>query len=120
MIKHVEDNLPPKDIPTFAESLFVEQTTGGIITLVATNTDAKNQEGATVSGEGNKRKSDCNEAEKKKLRKEFSDKSLKMGLFHIKKGTPVAKALPDKGKLNDKVCLDFCLHEKKCNYPHQL
>jgi hypothetical protein len=32
----------------------------------------------------------------------------------------VAKALPNKGKLKDKVCLDFCLHEKKCNYPHQL
>ncbi len=43
-----------------------------------------------------------------------------MGLFHIKKGTPMAKALPDKGKLKDKVCLDFCSREKKCNYPHQL
>jgi hypothetical protein len=42
-----------------------------------------------------------------------------MGLFHIKKGTPAAN-VPDKGKLKDKVCLDFCSHEKKCNYPHQL
>jgi hypothetical protein len=43
-----------------------------------------------------------------------------MGLFHIKKGTPVAKALPEKGKLKDEICLDFCSHKKKCNYPHQL
>jgi hypothetical protein len=120
MIKHVEDNLLPKDIPAFAKSLFVKQTTGGIITLVATNTNAKNQEGATVSGEGNKCKSDGDEPGKRKSRKEFSDKSLKMGLFHIRKGAPVAKALPDKGKLKDKVCLDFRSHKKKCNYPHQL
>jgi hypothetical protein len=120
MIKHVEDNLLSEDIPAFAKSLFVEQTAGQIITLSTTNTDAKNQEGNTISGEGNKRKSDGNGPGKKKSRKEFSDKSLKMGLFYINKGTPVAKALPNKGKLKDKVCLDFCLHEKKCKYPHQL
>jgi hypothetical protein len=100
-------------------------------TLAATSmTDAKNQEGAVVSGaavagaaisgESNKRKSNGNEPGKKKSRKEFSDKSLKMGLFHIKKGTPAVKALPKKGKLKDKICLDFCTHERKCNYPHQL
>jgi hypothetical protein len=85
MIEHIEDNLLPKDIPAFARSLIVEQTIGGIITIVATNTNTKNQEGAAISGEGNKRKSDGNEPGKKKSRKEFSDKSLKMGLFHIKK-----------------------------------
>jgi hypothetical protein len=84
MIEHVKDNLLPKDIPAFAKSLFVKKTAGGIITLAATNTGAKNQEGAAVSGEDNKHKSDGNEPGKKKLRKEFSDKSLKMGLFHIK------------------------------------
>ncbi len=120
MIEHVEDNLLLKDIPAFAKSLFVKQTARGIITLSATNTEAKNQEGATVSGEGNKSKSDGNEPGKKKSRKEFSDNSLKMGLFHIKKRTPAAKALPNKGKLEDKVCLEFCSHEKKFNYPHQL
>ncbi len=81
MIKHVEDNLLRKDIPAFAKSLFVEQTTGRIITLVATNTNAKNQKSAAVSGEGYKRKSDGNEPGKKKSRKEFSDKSLKMQTF---------------------------------------
>ncbi len=129
MIKHVKDNLVPKEIPNFATSLFVEQTAGGIITLAATNTNAKNQKGATVSGaivsgtavsgESNKCKSNGDEPGKKS-RKEFSDKSLKMGLFHTKKGTPATKALPKKGKLKDEICLDFCAHEKKCNYPHQL
>ncbi len=95
MIKHVKDNLVPKEIPNFAKSLFVKQTAQGIITLMATNTNAKNQKGAavsgaivsgtTVSGESKKRKSNRNEPGKKKTRKEFSDKSLKMGLFHTKK-----------------------------------
>ncbi len=121
MIKHVKDNLVPKEILKFAKSLFVEQTTGGIITLAATNTNAKNQKGTAisgavvsgtaVSGESNKRKSNENEPGKKKSRKEFSDKSLKMGLFHTKKGTPATKALPKKGKLKDEIYLDFCVHE---------
>ena len=45
-----------------------------------------------------------------------------MGIFHVKKGTPVLKALPDKTKLKDgaSICLDFCCHERKCKYPHAL
>jgi hypothetical protein len=45
-----------------------------------------------------------------------------MGLFHLKKGTPAAKALPKKSILKDGVsmCLDFCCHERKCNHPHAL
>jgi hypothetical protein len=45
-----------------------------------------------------------------------------MGLFHLKKGTPAAKALPSKITLKDgiSVCLDFCCHKRKCNMPHQL
>jgi hypothetical protein len=45
-----------------------------------------------------------------------------MGLFHVTKGTPMVKALPDKSKLKDGkgICLDFCSHKKKCNFPHQL
>ena len=56
------------------------------------------------------------------MRKEFSDKSLKMGIFHVKAGTPAAKALPDKTLLKDGagICLDFCSQEKKCNFLHQL
>ncbi len=130
MIEHIEDNLVPKETPNFAKSLFVEQTAGGIITLGETNTNANKQKGAAVSGavisgtavsgESNKRKSNGNEPGKKKSRKEFSVKSLKMGLFHTKKETPATKALSEKGKLKDEICLDLCTHEKKCNYPHQL
>jgi hypothetical protein len=45
-----------------------------------------------------------------------------MGIVHVKKGTPISKALPDKSKVKDSasVCLDFCCHERKCKYPHQL
>jgi hypothetical protein len=40
-----------------------------------------------------------------------------MGLFHVKKGTPASKALPNKSTLKNRVsiCMDFCCHEKKCN-----
>jgi hypothetical protein len=45
-----------------------------------------------------------------------------MGLFHVKRGTPASKALPDKSTLKDgaSICMEFCSHKKKCNYPHQL
>ncbi len=46
-----------------------------------------------------------------------------MGLFHVKKGTLAAKALPDKSStLKDgaSICLDFCCHERKCNFTHLL
>jgi hypothetical protein len=48
--------------------------------------------------------------------------SLKMGIFHIKKDTPAAKAIPDKPLLKDSlgICLDFCCQGRKCNFPHQL
>jgi hypothetical protein len=32
-----------------------------------------------------------------------------MGLFHLKKGTPASKALPEKSTLKDGICLDFLL-----------
>ncbi len=40
-----------------------------------------------------------------------------MGLIHTKKGTPTTKALPEKGKLKDEICLDFCAHEKSATIP---
>jgi hypothetical protein len=124
MIKQVKDNLIPKDIPAFVRSLFVKQTAGRAITLpaAAKTSVTNNQDVIAVSGKAtNKRKSDGNKSGgKKKSRKEISNKSLKMGLFHVKQGTPTVKALPEKDKLKDKICLDFCLHWKKCNFPHQL
>ena len=45
-----------------------------------------------------------------------------MGLFHIKKGTPVNEAFPDRTKLRNSagICLDFNSHGHKCPFPHQL
>ncbi len=48
------------------------------------------------------------------------DKSLKLGIFHIKQGINATSALLRKGKLKDSICLDFCAHGKKCNYPQIL
>ena len=50
----------------------------------------------------------------------MGDKSLKMGIFHLKKGTPISKALPEKSTLKEGFCLDFCCHERKCNFNHLL
>jgi hypothetical protein len=55
--------------------------------------------------------------ERKKSRKEFSDKSLKMGLFHVKQGFPAVKALPKKGKLKDKSAWIFVHMEKSVTSP---
>ncbi len=125
MQEHIDDNSIPKDIPAFAKSFFVEATGGGF--TLAPKTDlAKKGTVTQPNGEaaaGYKHKPTGNKQEGKKKQKiEFSDKSLKMGLFHIKKGTPAAKALPDKSLLKDNIgaCMDFCCHEKKCDFPHTL
>ena len=45
MIEHVEDSSIPKEIPTFAKSLFIEQATGKVTTLAAaTTTVTKNND----------------------------------------------------------------------------
>ncbi len=56
MIKHVEDNSIPKDIPAFAKNLFIKQTAGGAITLATAKSNAtRNQEVVAALGEaGNK------------------------------------------------------------------
>jgi len=123
MTEHIEDSSVPKDIPPFARTFFIEQA--GNVTAVAPslapteqNKDAKT---TAMGTEGSKRKSDSGETQPRKKR-ETSDKALAMGIFHVKKGTPVSKALPDKSKLKDdaSICLDFCCHERKCKYPHAL
>ena len=123
MIEHVEDSSVPKEIPPFARTFFVEQSgnvTAAPISTVPTeqNTAAKTPAAGT---EGGKRKSEGDGAQPRKKR-ETSDKSLAMGIFHVKKGTPVSKAIPDKSKFKDgaSICLDFCCHERKCKYPHAL
>jgi hypothetical protein len=71
--------------------------------------------------ENGKRKTEGNDSSgKERTKKKINKKSLTMGLFHVKKGTPVSNALPDKSKLTAQVCMDFCSHNRKCNKPHQL
>ena len=123
MTEHIEDSSVPKDIPPFARTFFVEQSgnfaaVGPSLAPTEQNKDAKTTAAGT---EGGKRKSEGGDTQPRKKR-ETSDKSLAMGIFHVKKGTPVSKAIPDKAKLKDgaSICLDFCCHERKCKYPHAL
>jgi hypothetical protein len=125
MQEHVDDNSIPKDVPAFARSIFVDASGGGYV-HAPTVDEPKIPATTTQPAEANpndKRKPNGEEHDgKKKPRKQFSDKSLKMGLFHLKKGTPAAKALPDKSTLKGgaSICLDFCCHERKCNFTHLL
>jgi hypothetical protein len=64
-----------------------------------------------------KAKKSGKEPRNKKQKQETSDKSLKMGLFHTKKGASIATVLPKKGKLKENICLDFCSHDRKCDFP---
>jgi hypothetical protein len=127
MQEYIKDNTIPKDVPAFAKSFFTKLTGGGFIHATKSNDLKKpNATQPTVlnEGGGGKRKlsSDKQEGGKEQPKKEFSNKGCKMGLFHLKKGTPAAKALPKKCILKDSVSmyLDFCCHERKCNHPHAL
>jgi hypothetical protein len=124
MQEHVDDNSIPKDVPAFAKSFFIEAPGGGFAPKPRTNEAEK--PGTTQPADGNgggKRKANGKEQQgQKKPKKEFSDRSLKMGLFHVKKGTPALKAFPNKSTLKNRanICMDFCCHEKKCNFNHLL
>ncbi len=63
MVDHIENNSIPKEIPTFAKSLFVEQNLGGFVitpsTIEAPKSDPTVQP-ATLK-EGGKRKTNSNE-----------------------------------------------------------
>ncbi len=115
--EHVDDNSIPKDVPAFTRSFFVKALRGGS-TLEPKGNNAKKQSASQPANGtgGGKRKPNGKEQQggQKKLKKEFLDKSLKMGLFHVKKGTPASKALPDKSMLKDGagICMDFCSHKK--------
>ncbi len=124
MQEHVDDNSIPRDVPAFARSFFSEATGGGFTLAPKGNNAKKPSTAQPADGTGGgKRKPNGKEQQgQKKSKKEFSDKILKMGLFHVKKGTPASKTLPDKSTLKDgtSICIDFCSHKKKCTYPHQL
>jgi hypothetical protein len=130
MQEHVEDNSIPKDVPAFAKSFFVEATGGGFVPAppaiidATTTKPAANQPPADSKG-GGKRKGNGNgkgeqQPAGQKKQRNTSDKSLKMGIFHLKKGTPASKALPEKSTLKEGFCLDFCCHDRKCNFNHLL
>ena len=96
MVKHIDNNSVPKKIPAFAKDLFVKQT-AKCIALAIPNVKPKKQPSTQPAALGNagKHKANVNKPGQKKPRKEFSNKSLKLGLFHVKKGTPAVKALPN-------------------------
>ena len=114
----------PKTSQHSLRVFFVEATGGGFVPAPTANEAAKpatNQ--PTDANGGGKRKGNGKaeqQAEGQKKKRNTSDKSLKMGLFHLKKGTPATKALPEKSTLKDGICLDFCCHERKCIFNHLL
>ncbi len=92
MQERIDDNSIPKDVPAFAKSFFVVASGGGVVpapTAAEAAKPATNQP-ANANG-GGKRKGNGEgeqQAEGQKKKRNTSDKSLKMGLFHLKKGTP--------------------------------
>jgi hypothetical protein len=124
MLEHIDENSIPKNIPAFAKSLFVEAPEAGVThELRITETKRSANQISTAANEGGRRKlPGGDDPGNKKPRKEFSDRSLKMGLFHIRKGIPPNKAYPDRIKLKDGagICPDFNSHGYKCQHPHQL
>ena len=126
MQEHIDNNSFPKDVPAFARGFFANAAGGGFVhaPAVAKQPPANTSTQPAKANPNGKHKPNREEQEgdKKKPHKEFTNKSLKMGLFHVKKGTPAAKALPDRSTLKDgaSICLDFCCHEQKCNFTHLL
>ena len=125
MQEHVEDNSVPKDVPAFAKSFLLKRQGGALFPhhwpLMPPPSQPTSQPITTAWGSVRAvlATASSKKAVEKKERK-TSDRSLKMGFFHLKKGTPASKALPDKGTLKDGICLDFCCHERKCNFNHLL
>jgi hypothetical protein len=124
MVKHTEDNSIPKEITAFTKSFFIKLPKEDFTYMPRTNnaTKSKVYQISTTLNKGGEHKANGKEPGLKRLKKEFSDKSLKMGLFHIKKRTPATKAFPNKIKLKDGAAIypDFCHCSHKCPFLHQL
>jgi hypothetical protein len=122
MAEHIEDNMFPKEVPSFAISLFTE--TSSILLLLANTNGVVATVPAiapvTKSKGGKKKEGEQTGCKKQKREGGPSNKSLQMGLFHTKNGISAGAAHPKKGKLKDKICLDFCSHTRKCSKPHQV
>jgi hypothetical protein len=120
--EHVEDSSVPKEIPPFARTLFVKQDSRKII-LAATTEQKTELKQPAVTIKGGKCKSDGANPAPKRKKRETSHKFLAKRIFHVnKKGLLLPKPSPIKSKLKDgtSIFLDFCCHERKCKYPHQL
>jgi hypothetical protein len=117
MAEHIKDNRVPKEVPSFARSLFTKTSsiplllanTNGVVATVPAIAPATKSKGC--------KKKEGKQTGRKKQKREGgpSNKSLQMGLFHTKYGISAGAAHPKKGKLKDKICLDFCLHTRKCS-----
>jgi hypothetical protein len=88
MTEHIEDMSVPKEIPPFARTFFGKQDSRKI-TLAATTKQKMNVKQPSATTKGGKRKSDGTDPAPKRKKKETSNKSLAMGIFHAKKGTSV-------------------------------
>jgi hypothetical protein len=122
MAEHIKDNTVPKEVPSFARSLFTKTSS---VLLLLPNTNgvvATVPAFAPVTKSKGSKKKEGKQTGCKKQKREGgpSDKSLQMGLFHTKNGISAGAAHPEKGKLKDKICLDFCWHTRKCSKPHQV
>ncbi len=122
MAEHIEDNMVPKEVPSFTRSLFTKtssiplllaNTNGVVATVPAIAPATKSKGGKKKEGEQTGRK-------KQKREGGPSNKSLQMGLFHTKNGLSAGAAHPEKGNLKDEICLDFCSHSRTCSKPHQV
>ncbi len=111
MVEHIKDDTVPKEVPSFARSLFTETSTiplllgntNGIVATVPVIAPATKSKG------GEKKEGKQNRSKKQKREGGPSNKSLQMGLFHTKIGISAGAAHPKKGKLKDEICLDFLL-----------
>ncbi len=120
MVKHIDNNSVPRRsqlLPRTCLSNILQNVSPSQFPIPNQKKQPSTQ--LAASGDAGKHKANVNKHGQKKQRKEFSGKSLNMGLFHVKKGTPTAKALPSKSKLKDGqgICHDFCLHEKSVPSP---
>ncbi len=90
MVEHVDNNSVSKEVPPFVKSFFVKQGSGTITIIPSADRTLSATQPAAIPGKGGKRKSNAADPGAKKKKRETFDKSLKMGLFHVKKGTPAA------------------------------
>jgi hypothetical protein len=105
MQEHIDDNSILKDVPAFTKSFFAEATGGGSLLhhrpLKLPSQSPTSQPKQTAEGSAKVTARPSKAATGQKKQRNISDKSLKMGLFHMKKGTPTSKALPEKSTLKE-------------------